>query len=385
MEFKTYVNSANRYNIETIYSTLIEMVENASVFDSKVNLKMEQIVQTLEKSKGGNFSSRYGLGDNITFSDSELITAYQQGERCLEYLQYRYEFKYYPLRHKLAEFPLVMAIEASSRCNLRCQMCFQKNMDEQLDTQNRGILPFELYQKFLDELNDHKLYSIVFASRGEPLMNPLIDKMISEAKKRGVLDIKLNTNATLLTEEMSRKLLSSGLDLLVFSVDSVVPASYSLIRGVKLESVIRNIENFLQIKKQEFPDSKMKVRVAMVVTKPFLPVARHEIELAKDYWLTRVDELSVKSEADFIHIYDSSQNPLALHTCYLLWERMYLWYDGRVNPCDIDHLSTLCVGDLTKGDTIYNIWNGPEMQRLRMEHLNNRANFESVCRHCEGY
>jgi radical SAM protein with 4Fe4S-binding SPASM domain len=382
MEFKTYVHATKEYNLGTIYSALIKSI---SVVNPKAHIDKERILQTLEKSKGSHFFSRYGLDDDIIFADSELINAYQQGECYLEYLQYRYDFKYYPLRHKLADFPLVLAVEASSRCNLRCQMCFQTHMDEQSDAQNRGILPFKLYQKFLDELKDHKLYSIVFASRGEPLLNPLIDKMISEAKKQGVLDIKLNTNAALLTEEISRKLLASGLDLLVFSVDSIVPENYFAIRGIKLEPVLRNIENFLWIKKQEFPDSKMKVRVAMVVTKPFFSVAEHEVEAAKDFWLTRVDELSVKSEADFIHIYDAHQSPVALHTCNLLWERMYLWYDGRVNPCDIDHLSTLCVGDLSKGDTIHNIWNGSAMQRLRSEHLNNRVNLEGICRHCEGY
>ena len=385
MEFKTYVNSTKEYNMNKIYTELLERVKNASVLDSKISIDTDLLIKILQKSKGNHFSSRYGLKNEILFADSELINAYEREEHCLEYLQYRYDFKYYPIHHKRRDFPLVMAVEASSRCNLRCHMCFQNHMDDQSVPQNKGILSYELYQKFLDELKKHKLYSIVFASRGEPLLNPYIDKMIQEAKKQGVLDIKLNTNAALLTEELSRKLLVSGLDLIVFSVDSINPENYYSIRGIQLNTVLDNIEKFLSIKRVEYPNSKIKVRVAMVITKEMKHIAEYEVEAAKDYWLKRVDELSVKSEANFIHIYDNQQNQMESNTCNLLWERMYLWHDGRVNPCDIDHLSTLCVGDISQGETISSIWNGTKMELLRLEHLENRSKLKSVCLNCEGY
>ena len=385
MKFETYVSSTKNYDMEEVCAELLERIRVAASGTANQNIQFDVLKNAVDKSKGTCYSSRYGLSNDILFADSELISAFEANEYCVEYLQYRYDFKYYPIKYKLKSFPLVVAVEAASACNLRCHMCFQSNMDTQIEAQNKGILSYEIYQKFLNELEDHTLYSIVFASRGEPLLNPHIAQMISDAKKCGVLDIKLNTNATLLTEKLSRKLLESGLDLIVFSVDSISPENYHSIRGVQLKTVIDNIEGFLRIKRDEFPNSTMKVRVAMVLTRIMEPEADDEIKKAKDFWLERVDELSVKSEADFVQVYETQREEVALNKCRLLWERLYLWYDGRVNPCDIDHLSTLCVGDISHGETISSIWNGDKMNLLRQEHLERREVMNCVCSSCTGY
>jgi radical SAM protein with 4Fe4S-binding SPASM domain len=386
MEFKTYVSSIKKYDMQSVHAELVSRVTDLSLtLPPPKGLNTDALIEALSKSYSSHFHSRYGLEKEVLFADSELISAYEQGERCVQYLQYRYDFKYYPLNYKLRDFPLVMAIEASSKCNLRCPMCFQEHMDEQSEPQNQGILSYNLYKKFLDELKGHTLYSIVFASRGEPLLNPFIDRMIQDAKEHGVFDIKLNTNGTLLTEDLSRRLLISGLDLIVFSVDSINYNNYHRIRGVSLDSVLNKIEVFLRIKKEEFPNSKLKVRVAMVITNQMSHIAEDEVEKAKQFWLKRVDELSVKSEVDFIHVYDKPNYEIPLSACSLLWERLYLWYDGRVNPCDIDHLSTLCLGDISQNDTISNIWNGSKMESLRQQHLTSRLSVNHVCARCTGY
>lgn len=386
MEFNTYVKASSEINIYEITQNLEKMICKEMERCSEVKRsKMQQLLKAVKNSGGTSLASRYGLEKAVAFADSELVSAYERGSDALKYLQYRYDFKYFPANHQLREFPLVVAVEASGKCNLRCCMCFQRNMDKQNVPQNKQMMTWETYQKFMDELEQHTLYSIVFASRGEPLLNPNICHMIHAAKQKGVLDIKLNTNATLLTEDMSRGLLSSGLDLLVFSVDSVNPEHYRQIRGVNLAPVLRNINQFMDIKRREFPDSKMKVRVAMVLTEEMKAFEEEEVKLAQEYWAGRVDELSIKTENDFISIYEESHENIEQSVCSLLWERVYLWNDGSVNPCDIDHLSSLCLGNLNKGDTIANIWHGQKMEKLRKEHLKNRRCMEAVCRSCKGY
>ena len=383
MEFKTYIG--NDYNIEKIRDCLLkkmrEKMKEQSLTDNKY---MEKIYEAVKKSGGENNASRYGLNKDILFADSELIEAFERNEDSLKYLQYRYEFKFYPSRNILKKFPLVMAVEASSKCNLRCKMCFQSNMDVQLNPQNRGIMSLEIYRKFLGEVKKHNLYSIVFASRGEPLLNPNIDKMIKEAKDCGVIDVKLNTNATMLTKDLSRRLIASGLDMIVFSVDSINPQNYKLIRGTEIENTLNNINEFLRIRKAEFPNSRIKVRVAMVLTQCLNKFKDEEIKKTKEYWINKVDEISIKSENEFKEIYQVNNNVIN-NKCSLLWERMYLWYDGKVNPCDIDHLSTLCVGNIAKGDTIFDIWNGDKMCLLRDNHLKNRICMKNICSNCNGY
>ena len=386
MEFNNYVKKRENQSINEIRSYLTEEISR-QIKSAPVNNRecLEKLMESVNKSGGTTFASRYGLKKDIVFSDSELLSAFERGKDAVKYLQYRYDFKYYPLKHKLRDYPLVIAVEASGRCNLRCKMCFQKNMDEQEVPQNKQIMSWNTYKKFISELDEEHLYSIVFASRGEPLLNPNICRMIRLAKQKGVLDIKLNTNGTLMTEEMSRQILGSGLDLLVFSVDSVNPERFKKIRGTDLLPILRNIDQFMEIKEKEFPEARIKVRVAMVLTKEMQEFHEEEIRLAQEYWTGRVDELSIKTENDFASIYIEKDEELNYSVCSLLWERVYLWNDGTVNPCDIDHLSSLNLGNINDGVSIKELWNGEKMDKLRNAHQCNRKNMKNVCSRCIGY
>lgn len=382
MDFNTYISEKKSINIEKIKTIFIDKLNGIISSESNDSPILSMVLNAINTSKGSTLSSRYGQNDNICFSESELIDAYQQDEKWLEYLIYRFSFKYYPKNKILPPFPMVIAVEAASRCNLRCKMCFQRNMDTITPKVNNGIMSKEVYLKFLSQIVEKKLYSIVFASRGEPLLNPRIDWMIKQAKERGVLDIKLNTNATLLNEAVGRRLLESGLDLIVFSIDSVNPNTYKKIRGYELEKVLNNIDRFLSIKEKYYPNSKLKTRVSMVVSND-LEERDKEIEMARTYWINRVDEFSVKTENDFITIYDNDDICKHRVACGLLWERLYVWYDGTVNPCDIDHRSFLELGNILSDD-LYHIWHGKKMQGYRKKHIEGE-NLGKPCINCCGY
>ena len=60
-----------------------------------------------------------------------------------------------------------------------------------------------------------------------------------------------------------------------------------------------------------------------------------------EFWSKIVDEVSIKSAA---LRWDTYKNPInqIKEPCLGLWNRMYIWYDGKVNPCDTDYKSYLC-------------------------------------------
>jgi len=87
---------------------------------------------------------------------------------------------------------------------------------------------------------------------GEPLLNRDLPRMIEYLKARSVY-VLFNTNATLLTDDWSLKLIASGLDELRVSIDGADPKTYALIRGAPLfHKVVGNLKRFveLQHKKQ---------------------------------------------------------------------------------------------------------------------------------------
>ncbi len=344
--------------------------------------KLDKIREALAASHDNSCASRYGLCQ-VKFADTELVNALDRKGMEVDYLNYRYDFKDIPMNHKESEFPLVLAIEASSLCNLRCRMCFQKNVAFRSNPKNMGIMKWEVFEKLMGQIKQNQLYSVVFASRGEPLLNENLHKMVALAKQKGVLDVKINTNAVLLTEQVSRNLISAGLDQIVFSVDSAVPKHYESIRGTDFEKVSANIRRFVQIKNSEFPNSKIKTRVSMVINDIYKDDMENEVEISRNYWRGLIDEVAIKSENDFVGIYEDHEVD-EKKCCDLLWERLYIWQDGTINPCDIDHLSTLKLGNIFD-ESVSEVWKGEKMSNLRRQHLNARENMQGVCKNCVGY
>ena len=67
---------------------------------------------------------------------------------------------------------------------------------------------------------------------------------ISELKNRNIPETAIATNAQLLTEEKAEELLESGLDLIIFSIDSLKKDIFEKIRArLNFETVIENTKN----------------------------------------------------------------------------------------------------------------------------------------------
>ena len=47
---------------------------------------------------------------------------------------------------------------------------------------------------------------------------------------------------------------------------------------------------------------------------------------------------------------------------------MYVWFDGKVNPCDADYKSLLSYGDVSK-DSIASVWKSKKIELMRSKHL----------------
>ncbi|MBD3262077.1 MAG: radical SAM protein [Candidatus Altiarchaeales archaeon] len=321
---------------------------------------------------------RYTHGGGNSFSQTEIINCLQYPEeKRIDYLAYRYKFKEFPRNKVLDSFPIVLAVEPTSVCNIRCTMCFQSDESFSGNPSEMGYMDMDLYKKIIDEASENKLRSLVLASRGEPLLHPQICEMIGYAKEKGIFDIKLNTNATTLTPELSRRLLSAEPNLVVFSLDSAEKEEFEKIRcGANLEEIVSNIRSFKEIRDSEFRGSQTRTRLSMTILSE-----KQDIEAAKEFYSPLVDEFAVHKAVERLRIYDSHQtneeNP-----CRLLWERLYVWWDGTVNPCDEDYLSYLSPGKLEGETTISSIWGGDKMEKLRQLHISQMRSKSLPCDRC---
>ena len=96
------------------------------------------------------------------------------------------------------DFPIHLDIETTNICNLKCPMCPRTTMVEQNTFSPLGKMTREQYGSIIDQATEHKVLSIKLNYLGEPFSHQDLVWQIEYAKKKGVLDVMMNTNGSLL-------------------------------------------------------------------------------------------------------------------------------------------------------------------------------------------
>jgi len=370
---------------ESSVKRLVELMKNViqSLSSSYSKTLLAGILGFLQNHSRHEFAGRSDQFKKTSFAESELTYALScpDGATTIKYLAYRYKFCQYPAEKILDDFPIVLVIEPTSICNLRCEMCWWSDITFTSERSHMGWMNFDLYKSVIDEAATAGLCSLVFAGRGEPTLHPEFPKMVRYATQKGILDVKINTNATKLSDKMARELLEANPARIVFSIDAHTKENFEAIRrGAKFEEVTKNLDRFMELREREFPRSATRARVSMVVFKK-----SQDIDKAGVFWRSRADEFaSEKATARYV-IYNNPLLPSQMTPCAFLWERLYILWDGRVNPCDEDYKSMLCLGQIDQEHSIKSIWLSDKLQKMRADHLAKRKNYYSPCDRCRGF
>ena len=78
--------------------------------------------------------------------------------------------------------------------------------------------------------------------------------------------------------------------------------------------------------------------------------------------------------------YDKETNDIK-ESCSDLWRRMFIWWDGKVNPCDVDYKSNLLIGSIEEKN-LTKSWNSDEYDKLRSDHLKSKRQSIKPCKSC---
>ena len=296
-------------------------------------------------------------------------------EQLPRYLFYRYRYEIFPEEKIVDDFPPCLQVEITSVCNYRCVFCYQTDSElTEMGNGHMGNMTLELFKKVIDEANG-KCEAITLASRGEPLINKEFVKMLKYMNGK-FLASKVNTNASLLTEEKCHGILQTDLQTLVFSCDAAEEPLYSQLRvGGSLEIVLKKIRMFNEIKQKQYPDSKLITRVSGVKVNH-----QQNIDEMDKFWGELVDEVAFVKYNPWENTYERSINNEE-RPCTDLWRRSFIWWDGRVNPCDVDYRSHLCVGNV-RDSSVSDLWRSSSYAELRRKHLERNRQAAFPCNRC---
>lgn len=119
-----------------------------------------------------------------------------------------------------APLPPLVTIQINNQCNLRCVQCWEWGDNGAYKQMGHGVLHDEMgtgqWTSLLEEFSTWKPY--LYFSGGEPLLRKDLPEIIRFATRRKLLTA-LNSNTTLLTDELAERLVRSGLDYYIASLD----------------------------------------------------------------------------------------------------------------------------------------------------------------------
>ena len=347
-----------------------EFIKSRNFKDDQLTKEDEEIAEIISKSLKETSKLPFEvLPNEINFLQNNNLSLW-----C-EYLIFRYKLRVYPKIKKVSSFPVYVLIEPVSSCNLRCIMCFQSDKTF-TKKPYMGTMELDLFKKIVDELVEGGTKAITLASRGEPCLHKDLGEMLKYTKGK-FFEVKLNTNGTRMTKQLCHDILNSEVTELVWSIDAPKKDLYEKIRlKGNFDKVISNIKLFNSVKEKHYPDSTLKTTAGGVMF--------HEEQDIQDFttfFSKLADNVSAQTIENRWNTYENEVVPEINSPCEYLWERMYIWFDGVCNPCDLDYKSVLKVGNINNS-SIKKIWLGEAYEKIRSDHKNKQRGEHNPCDRC---
>ena len=140
--------------------------------------------------------------------------------------------------------PTHIFLEVTNRCNLSCVMCGRTHDRRYKNAAFTGDISLQTVRK-LEPFYRSSTF-VTATGLGEPFLNPEMTGILRYLKKQGAC-VSMTSNGTVLDDALSAEVIDTGLDRIVFSVDSPVAETFRRIRvGTTLDQVLGNIETFSQ-------------------------------------------------------------------------------------------------------------------------------------------
>ena len=189
----------------------------------------------------------------------------------------------------MVDYPKQLTIMVTSRCNLRCKLCYQTEYQSDL---NPDII--ETMRHVYPELEwFHPI-------GGEPFLFDL--KKLYALPFSDSCKVKIITNGTMINPENALDIVQH-VDRLIVSIDGGTKESYRVMRGYSLETVLQGIDR-VQLCKAEKSSQTPKIEINFLLTKSTvdsLPTlaswsASHSVDCINTFYPSYKDSILLNEE-----------------------------------------------------------------------------------------
>lgn len=247
-------------------------------------------------------------------------------------------------RDRTAAAPVMLKVDISPVCNLRCTYCVHARADDHDDevlrqqsfSGRQRMTPDQL-RAIVGEVRG-RTAAVALYYLGDPLMHPDLDELCSIVADAGMRSHVSSNFSFPLTDQRLDSLLRSGLTHLTVSIESLDQERYSRTRvGGRIDLVRHNLERLLRLR-----DVSGRPRPRVEVQ--FLRYQHNQDELEDvarwcesrgvdqftAYWANLHNYADLAPERVRV---DGPRQARALPRCAWPWFAMQILWDGSVIPC----------------------------------------------------
>jgi len=274
------------------------------------------------------------------------------------------------------KFPYQIIIETTAFCNMKCTMCGHKDMKRK-----KGNMSMTLFKKIIDEIaSENKDTEIWMTFYGDALiLGYKLYYMIEYAKKKGLTNVVLNSNAMLLDEDAACWLIESGLDRFIVSIDAATKQTYEKLRvGGIYEVMDKNVRNIINLK-NKLGLKKPKIEVQFSI----MEENEHEFEQFKKYWLSQGALVKYREKLTWTGSVDAANLDPSIDRIPCPWgiKTCAIHYNGDIVICAVDYEGKEIFGNVNS-NTIKDIWQTAHRE-ARLNHLaGNWDKIPQLCMKC---
>jgi len=238
-------------------------------------------------------------------------------------------------------------------------------------------MDFDLFKKIVDQCPEAEV--VQTQGFGEPLLYPHIVEAVEYATNKGKR-VVFYTNGSLLTEELSQKLLDAGLWRIIFSVDDMTKEKYEYFRPpLKWENLLENVERFQRMRTAGGYKTLTTVRMCET------PENASYIQKAKQFWGKKVDVVTSRVEVDIPPPDELREDPYVIGRpvldCPFLHNYLSVKSNGDLVICCRDWFHVYTVGNLHDSD-VQELYRGEAYEKFREAHRTG-VNLPLLCHICK--
>jgi len=289
------------------------------------------------------------------------------------YKEYRSEWSKLAKNQIVSDYPLLVDLELASICSLKCPMCYTITADFKKNV-NTKLMDFNLFQRVINEIGG-KVPALRLSLRGEATLHPKFVQCIEYAKDKGIKEVSTLTHGGKLKLEFVEKIIKAGIDWITISVDGVGETYEKIRKPIKFAEILENIKGICEYKQRH------SLKRPVIKVQGIWPAIRENPDLYYSTFSPYVDLVAFNPLIDYLSN-DTEIEYLKNFCCPQQYQRLVIGADGLVMKCSNDEENREVIGN-ANNETVYEIWHGQNMKRVRDEQKKADGFMQSaVCRKC---